>query len=492
MKSAQDIAGAQSPVRLQQFIAGRWVHSSSNRFFAVHNPATGAVLAWAPDSNRTDARQAIDAAAQAFPTWSRLPAPARALILHRIGDLMLERREPLARLAALEEGKPIAEARGEIRYAADFFHFFAEEGKRINGEIIPTHLPNKRLSTVKQPVGVAGIIPIWNFPAAGIARPGAAALAAGCTLVIKPAEQTPLSAIALFELFEEAELPAGAANLVSTLHPQEIGEEFVQNRQVKKLNFTGSLEVGRQLMRAAADQVKRITLELGGHAPLIVFEDADLEAAARGAVLSKFRNNGQICVALNRIYVHESILEPFSRRLVELTQCLKLGNPLDENVNLGPLIDEEGYQKVNRHVTDALAKGARLLLGGRRRTDGELAKGFFFEPTILTDVRPGMQILEEETFGPVAPIAAFSTEEEVLARANELPYGLAAFFYTRDLARSVRVAERLEYGIVGINDSLPGAAHVPFGGQKQSGIGKEGGRMGLEEFLDTKFLSLGL
>jgi succinate-semialdehyde dehydrogenase/glutarate-semialdehyde dehydrogenase len=492
MGQTLDISTTGSTPELQQFIDGRWVGSDSGQTFEVRNPATGTLLARVPNGDCADVRHAIAAAARAFPKWSQLPAHERAGYLRRVGDLMRQRSEELARLVALEEGKPIREARGEIRYAADFFHFFAEEGKRVQGEIIPPPVAGKRLSTVKQPIGVAGIIPIWNFPSAGIARPVAAALAAGCTAVVKPAEQTPLSALALGELAAEAELPPGAVNLVTTLQPQPIGEELVANRLVRKLNFTGSLEVGRLFLQAAAAHLKRVTLELGGHAPFIVFDDAPIEAAAAGAVLSKFRNAGQTCVALNRIYVQEAIADAFTRRFVELAKTLKLGNPLDERVDIGPLIDEAGFQKVQCHVEDAVAKGAKLLLGGRRRNGGEFAQGFFFEPTVLTEIRPDMRILGEETFGPVAPIMPFATEEEVLGLANELPYGLAAFFYTRDLARSQRMAERLEYGIVGVNDPMPGAAHIPFGGIKQSGIGKEGGRLGLEEFLDTKFISVGI
>ena len=477
---------------LKMFIDGRWVGSDSGRTFEVRNPATGDLLASVPAGGRAEARRAIEAAARAFPPWSHLPAKERAALLFKVRDLILEKKEELARLLAMEEGKPIVEARGEILYAADFLGFFAEEGKRVYGELIPTHAPKKRLMILKQPVGVAGIIAIWNFPSAGITRPVAPALAAGCPVVVKPAEQTPLSAIVLFELFEEAGLPPGVANLVTAWDPEEIGHELVENPLVRKLNFTGSVEVGRLLMRGAADQVKRVTLELGGHAPFIVFEDADLEAAAQGALLSKFRNTGQTCICANRIYVQEPIFEPFASRFVELVKGLKMGNPLDETVQIGPLIDEQGFLKVQGHVEDALAKGAKLLLGGKRRTNGEFAKGFFFEPTILSKVTHEMRIMREETFGPVAPLIPFRTEEEVLRFANGMPYGLAAFFYTKDLSRAVRFAEQLEYGIVGVNDPLPGTVQAPFGGVKQSGIGKEGGRLGLEEFLETKLVSIGL
>jgi succinate-semialdehyde dehydrogenase/glutarate-semialdehyde dehydrogenase len=489
MGHARDIAINGMPADLRQWIAGRWIVANSGSTFAIRNPATGALVARVPDGDSIDARRAIEAAAVAFPEWSKRPPSERRDVLRRIGDLILRHREPLARLVTMEEGKPIREARGEIGYAADFFHFFAEEGKRACGEILPSSIPGKQFTTWKQPVGVAGIIPIWNFPAAGIARPLAAALAAGCTAVVKPAEQAPISALALGELFEEAGLPTGVANLVTSNRPETIGAELIASPVVRKLSFTGSLEVGRQVLRAAAEQVKRVTLELGGHAPFVVFEDADLDAAVLGAVRSKFRNAGQTCIALNRLYVHESIASEFTGRFVEQVRALLVGDPQDENVDVGPLIDADALQKVERQVRDGVAKGAEVLTGGRRCTGGSFDRGCFFEPTILGQARPSMAILEEETFGPVAPIILFKTEEEVLAQANALPYGLAAFAFTRDLARARRVAERLEYGIVGVNDALPGAADVPFGGLKQSGLGKEGGRLGLEEFLDTKLVS---
>jgi succinate-semialdehyde dehydrogenase/glutarate-semialdehyde dehydrogenase len=320
----------------------------------------------------------------------------------------------------------------------------------------------------------------------------APALAAGCTVVLKPAEQTPLSAIAIFELFEEVGIPPGVANLVTTLNPEVVGKELLTNPLVRKLSFTGSVEVGRQIMRDASEQIKKVTLELGGHAPFIVFDDADIEAAVYQAVGSKFQNTGQTCVALNRIYLHESISENFTSRFIGEVKKLRMGNPLDESVQVGPLIDEEGLQKVVAHVEDALSKGAELLVGGHRRSDGEFGKGLFFEPTVLSEITDDMLIMKEETFGPVAPIMTFSSDNEVLSYANELPYGLAAFFYTRDISRAIRMSERLEYGLVGINNSRLGAVHIPFGGVKQSGYGKEGGRLGLEEFLETKLISVGL
>ena len=360
------------------------------------------------------------------------------------------------------------------------------------GEVIPPPVPDKRFLTVKQPVGVAGIITIWNYPSAGITRPVAPALAAGCTIVVKPAEQTPLSAIAIFELFEKSGIPPGVANLVTTPNPEAVGGELLANPSVRKLSFTGSIEVGKHIMRGASDQLKRITLELGGHAPFIVFEDAEIEKAVVGALKSKFQNTGQTCVALNRIYVHESIIELFTSRFTELVKELKMGNPLDETVQIGPLIDEEGLLKVKTHVEDAVSKGAQVLIGGNQRMDNEFAKGFFFEPTVLSHVTHDMRIMKEETFGPVAPIIPFKSEDAVLSLANDLPYGLAAYFYTRDLSRAILIAERLKYGVIGVNDFRFGSVQIPFGGVKESGYGKEGGRLGLEEFLETKLISIGL
>lgn len=476
----------------KMFIDGHWVEAGSGKKFDVRNPATGDLVALVPNGDAYDTGRAIDAAAKAFPLWAGLTPKERSAYLIKVRDLMLERQEELAKLLAIEEGKPIVEARIEIVYSAEFLGFFAEECKRNIGEVVPSYVPNKRLLSIRQPVGVAGIITIWNYPSAGITRPLAPALGAGCTVVVKPAEQTPLSAIAIFELFDEVGFPPGVANLVTTLNPEVIGQELLSNPLVRKLSFTGSIEVGKHIMRGASDQLKRITLELGGHAPFIVFEDADVEAAAHAAIKSKFQNTGQTCVALNRIYVHESILEPFIRRFTELAKTLKMGNPLDETVQVGPLIDEEGLQKVKAHFEDAVSKGAKLILGGNRRTDDEFSKGFFFEPTVLSHVTHDMLVMKEETFGPIAPVVAFNSEDEVLSLANELSYGLAAFFYTRDLSRAMRMAERLEYGIVGVNDYRFGAVQIPFGGIKQSGYGKEGGRLGLEEFLETKLISMGL
>jgi succinate-semialdehyde dehydrogenase/glutarate-semialdehyde dehydrogenase len=478
--------------RGQIHIGGQWIDAASGRTFPVNNPATGELVAVVTDAGPQDTAQAVEAAHRAFPEWSTLAAPQRAKLLFKARDLMLERKEALARLLTSEQGKPLVESRGEIEYSAGFVTWYAEEAKRVYGETIPASVAHKRLLVIKQPVGVVAAITPWNFPAAMVMRKIAPALAAGCTVVLKPAEQTPLTAIALFKIFEEAGFPAGVVNLITTLDPSGVGREFLENPLVRMIAFTGSTEVGKLLMRGAADQVKRISLELGGHAPFIVFEDADVDKAVAGAVASKFRNMGQTCICSNRIYVHESVFESFAAKLVARVQQLKMGNGLEEGVYVGPLIDEQGFKKVCTHVEDAVAGGAKVLTGGKPRPDGQFAKGRFFEPTVLTNVRNGMQILEEETFGPVAPLISFRDEAEVIRAANDTRYGLAAYFYSQNVSRCVRVAEQLEYGIIGVNDGSPSVPQGPFGGFKESGVGREGGREGIEEFLEIKFISLGL
>jgi len=492
MKAMQDLTQLVKTYEQKMYINGEWTGARSGKTFVVRNPATGEALAAVPDGDASDTRKAIHAAYSAFAEWSGIPANERAGILIKVRDLILERSEEFAKMIALEEGKPIKESRTEIKYSAEFITFFAEECKRVSGEIFSSHLRDRRFYSIKQPVGVAGIITIWNYPSAGITRPVIPALAAGCTVVVKPPEQTPLSAIAIFELFEEAGIPRGVANLVTTINPDVVGKELLRNPKVRKVSFTGSIEVGKKIIRRASEDLKRVTLELGGHAPFIVYEDAEIELAASHALASKFQNTGQTCVALNRIYVHESISKEFTETFVGLVKKLRIGNPLDESVDMGPLIDEEGMQKVEEHVADALGKGAKLLSGGSRRKDGEFAKGLFFEPTVLSQITHDMLIMKEETFGPVAPIVTFESDEEVLSYANGSQYGLAAFFYTRDIGRAILMSESLEYGLIGINNSSLGAAHIPFGGLKHSGIGKEGGRLGLEEFLETKIVSIGL
>lgn len=474
------------------YIDGKWVDAATGRTFAIHNPATGEKLAEVADAGPQDAARAVEAAHGAFPEWSTLAAPQRANLLFKARDLMLERKEALARVLTSEQGKPLVESRGEIEYSAGFVTWFAEEGKRVYGETIPASVAQKRLLVIKQPVGVVAAITPWNFPAAMVLRKIAPALAAGCTVVLKPAEQTPLTAVEVFKIFEEVGFPAGVINLITTLDPSAVGRELLENPLVRMITFTGSTEIGKLLMRGSADQVKRLSLELGGHAPFIVFEDADLDKAVVGAIASKFRNMGQTCICANRIYVHESVLEPFAVKLVERVKQLKMGNGLEEGVYVGPLIDEQGFKKVCSHVEDAVARGAKVLIGGQPRTDGQFALGRFFEPTVLTDVKKGMRILEEETFGPVAPLIPFRDEAEVIQAANDTRYGLAAYFYSQNVSRCVRVAEQLEYGIVGVNDGSPSVPQGPFGGFKESGVGREGGREGIEEFLEVKFISLGL
>src|SRR5580704_1026566 len=458
--------------------------------FAVHNPATLEHLADVADATAEDARDAIEAASRAMPAWTAVPAIERARVLRRAEALMLERADALGRTLTLEGGKPLAEARGEIAYAASFFGWFAGEAERVYGRTIPASQASKRLMVLRQHVGVVGAITPWNFPAAMVTGKVGPAIAAGCSVVLKPAEQTPLTAIAIAEVLAEAGLPAGVLTVVTTSDPAAVGNELLKSSLVRKITFTGSTEVGKYLMREASDSVKRVSLQRGGHAPVIVFADADIEAAARGAITSKFRNAGQTCVCANRIYVHASVAKAFTEAFVPLVAALKVGNGVDAGVQIGPLIDQAGVNKVEAHVRDATSHGAHVRVGGQRPAERD--HGYFFEPTVLTDVRDDMLVMREETFGPVAPIATFDSEDEVLERANRGPFGLAAYFYTRDLSRAWRVSERLQYGIVGINDPLPSTAQAPFGGYKESGLGREGGSEGMEAFLETKYVSMGL
>lgn len=472
-------------MRTQDFINGRWADADSGATFAVANPATREELARVPDCGAAEARRALDAAAAAFPAWAALPAIERANILFNVYAQMLHRAKELATLLTKENGKPIKEALGEIQYAADFVRWSAEEARRVYGETVPAAVAGKRHLVLKQPMGVVAAITPWNFPSAMITRKVAPALAAGCTVVIKPAEQTPLSALALAELFEEARLPAGVLNVI-TGNPVPIAGEMLAHPKVRKIAFTGSTEVGRLLMRGAADGLKRVALELGGHAPFIVFADADLDRAADGCVASKFRNAGQTCICANRVYVQQEVHDAFSKKLAEKAAALVVGDGMDERTQVGPMIDEQGLKKVIDHVEDARRRGAKVLCGGR------VKDGRWYEPTVLANVPPESKILREETFGPVAPVVAFKTEEEVLKLANDTPYGLAAYFYTKDASRLFRVAEGLEYGIVGANDPAPGVPQAPFGGMKESGMGREGGKWGVEEYLEIKHVSIGL
>ena len=454
--------------------------------FDIINPATGGVVGSAVDAGPDDARAAIERSVAAFPTWKAKTAFERAEVLRRWRDLILDDEDTIARLMTSEMGKPITESRGEVRYAAGFVEWYAEEAKRAYGDIIPSHVAAKRLLVTRQPVGPVYAVTPWNFPSAMVTRKVAPALAAGCTVVLKPAEQSPLTAVRLAALWVEAGGSPDVFQVLTTSDPAAISEPFFADPRVRKLTFTGSTEVGKLLYAQAARTVKRVSLELGGHAPFLVFEDADLDHAVRQVMATKFRNAGQTCVCANRIYVHDSIREAFVARLSEAVRAVRVGDPLSDETQVGPLVDQAGLDKVVAHVTDALSKGARATVGGRART------GLYFEPTVLVGVTAGMRILEEETFGPVAPIIGFTSEDEVVAAANNTPFGLAAYLWTRDIGRAFRVAEALDYGIVGVNDGLPSTPHAPFGGVKASGIGREGGRWGLDEYLDVKYVSIAL
>ncbi|MED4352827.1 NAD-dependent succinate-semialdehyde dehydrogenase [Schinkia azotoformans] len=471
----------------KMFINGKWVSALSNETFDVINPGTGEIIDSVPLGREGEAILAVDAADQAFQCWSEKTANERSSLLMNWFHLVLDHKEEIASILTAEQGKSITEARGEVDYAASFISWNAEEAKRIYGETIPASAQNKRIVVIKQPIGVVAAITPWNFPAAMFTRKIATALAAGCTAVIKPAESTPLTAIKLTELAHEAGIPAGVLNVV-TGDPKTIGKAWLDDKRVKKITFTGSTPVGKYLMREAADSIKKVSLELGGHAPVIVFDDADIEKAVEGVISSKFRNSGQTCVCANRIYVQRGILPEFTEKLKNEVKKIKVGIGTDLDVNIGPLINEAGYLKVQRHVDDAVKKGAKIELGGKRME--QFQGGYFFEPTILSGVHEQMDIMNEETFGPVAPIIPFEDRNEAISQANNSDYGLAAYVYTESLSTAIKIAEKLEFGIVGINDGLPSTAQAPFGGVKQSGIGREGGRQGIEEFLENKYLSI--
>ena len=471
-------------LRSRGYIGGRWEDAESAAVVTVRNPATGQVLGTVPDMAAGETARAIDAAQGALAGWSGRTAKERGGILRAWYEQLMRHQEDLAVLMTAEQGKPLAEARAEIAYAAGFIEWFAEEGKRLYGELIPGHQPDKRLLVMRQPLGVVGAITPWNFPAAMITRKVAPALAAGCTVVCKPAIQTPYSALALAELAERAGVPEGVFNVVTGQDAARIGGQLSADERVRKISFTGSTAVGRQLMAQSAGTLKKLSLELGGNAPFIVFEDADLDAAVQGALASKYRNSGQTCVCANRLLVHAQVYEAFAGKLVEAVGRLRVGDGLQGPSEQGPLIDERAVAKVERHIADAVAHGARIACGGKRHALG----GRFFEPTVLTEVNERMQIAREETFGPVAPLFRFHSESQALQMANDTEFGLAAYFYTRDLSRAWRVAEALQYGIVGLNTGLISTELAPFGGIKQSGFGREGSRHGILDYTELKYL----
>ncbi|MDX2004348.1 MAG: NAD-dependent succinate-semialdehyde dehydrogenase [Meiothermus sp.] len=468
----------------QALIGSDW--TSTAKTFPVTSPFTAEVIAGVADCGESEARRAVEASVAAFERWRETTAYERAALMERWCGLILRDEQALGRLIALEMGKPITEAVGEVRYAVSFVKWYAEEAKRVYGQTVPSQFATKRLMVLKQPVGpVYGITP-WNFPAAMATRKIGPALAAGCTFILKPAEQSPLTAIRLAELWLEAGGPTGTFQVIPCADPVPVTRVMMADERVRKITFTGSTEVGRLLTRQGADTLKRVSMELGGHAPYLIFDDADLDQAVRDVIACKFRNAGQTCVCTNRVYVQRGILEAFSAKLVEAVRALKVGNPLEASTQIGPLVDAQGLEKVKAHVADALSKGATVLSGGGA------AEGLFFTPTVVCGVNDSMRIMQEETFGPVVPLIAFDTEAEALAAANHTPYGLAAYLWTQNLSRAMRLAERLEYGIVGLNDAIPSTAQAPFGGVKQSGFGREGGHWGIEEYLNVKYISMGL
>ncbi|MFM0199056.1 NADP-dependent succinate-semialdehyde dehydrogenase [Paraburkholderia fungorum] len=473
-------------LKTKSYIAGEWQPAEDSASFEVKNPATGETIATVPRMGTTETRRAIDAANTAWPAWRATTAKQRATILRKWHDLMLENADDLAKILTAEQGKPLAEAKGEILYAASFLEWFAEEGKRVNGDTIPTPASDKRIVVTKEPIGVCAAITPWNFPAAMITRKVGPALAAGCPIIVKPAEATPLSALALAVLAERAGVPRGVFNVV-TGEPKAIGAELTSNPIVRKLSFTGSTPVGRLLMAQCAPTVKKVSLELGGNAPFIVFDDADLDAAVAGAIASKYRNSGQTCVCTNRFYVHDKVYDAFAEKLRAAVEQLKVGRGTEDGVTQGPLINESAVLKVESHIEDALAKGARIVTGGKRHALGH----GFFEPTVLADVTPAMKVARDETFGPLAPLFRFSSDEEVIRLANDTEFGLASYFYSRDIGRVWRVAEALEYGMVGINTGLISNEVAPFGGVKQSGLGREGSHYGIDDYVVIKYMCVG-
>ncbi|HJP39491.1 MAG: NAD-dependent succinate-semialdehyde dehydrogenase [Gammaproteobacteria bacterium] len=467
------------------YINGCWVAATEQNHIEISNPATGGVIGTVPNLGYTETRAAIEAAAEALDAWQALAAKERSRIMHRLFTLMMAHQEDLAILMTCEQGKPLAESRSEIAYAAAFIEWFAEEAKRVYGDIIPGPQHDRRIVVLKQPIGVVASITPWNFPTAMITRKIGPALAAGCTVVCKPASQTPYSALALAELGERAGLPAGVLNIV-TGNSAEIGAELSGNSLVRKLTFTGSTEVGKVLLRQCADTVKKVSMELGGNAPFIVFEDADIDAAVSGAIAAKYRNTGQTCVCANRFLIQDSIYEKFAKRFAAAASQLSVGDGLANNVDQGPLIDTFAVEKVLEHIADAVDKGAKILTGGKQHALG----GTFFEPTVISDVTPAMKVAHEETFGPLAPLFSFSTEDEAIMMANDTEFGLAAYTYTSDLGRSWRIPEKLEYGIIGLNTGIISTEVAPFGGIKESGLGREGSKYGIDDYLEIKYICI--
>ncbi|WP_165767962.1 NAD-dependent succinate-semialdehyde dehydrogenase [Virgibacillus indicus] len=477
-------------VKLENYlmnINGEWVGDDLDTINVV-NPANGETVGTVPRGGEKEANQAIEAAHNAFHSWSQLTAYERAGYLKRLHQLMLDNTEELAEIMTLEMGKPIHESRGEVKYAASFIEWFAEEGKRIYGETIPSHVSGKRLQVWKKPVGVVAAITPWNFPAAMLTRKMGPALAAGCTVIMKPSGESPLTAVKLMELCEQAGFPKGVINLV-TGSSSKIAKAIMENDKVRKITFTGSTEVGKILIRQSADQVKRLSLELGGHAPLIVLDDANVDVAVKGVMASKFRNAGQTCICANRIYVQSGIYDAFVEKFSKAVEELKVGNGMNESVDIGPLINQAGLDKVNHHVDDAVNKGASVVTGGKSITED---RGVFYQPTVIKDVDQSMVVMQEETFGPVAPIQKIESLEEAAAFANDTPYGLAAYVFTENVAKGTRLIEQLNFGIVGWNDGAPSAAQVPFGGMKESGIGREGGHEGIDAFVESQYVSIGM
>ena len=472
--------------RQKCFANGQWIEAQNGSFIEVNNPATLEIVGKVPNFSANEIKSVIDDADRAFQIWKNTTAKDRSILLKKWSDLIVKNVDDLAKIMTIEQGKPLAEAKGEILMGASYIEYYAEEGKRVYGDIIPDPRPGKRIVVIKQPVGVVGAITPWNFPNSMITRKCAAALAVGCTAVVKPASQTPFSALAVAELAKEAGFPDGVFNIV-TGSAKEIGMELTKNPKVKKISFTGSTEVGKILMEQSASTVKKMSMELGGHAPFIVFDDADIDEAVTGALQSKFRNSGQTCICTNRLFVHDSVYDVFLEKFTNEVKKIKVGNGLDEGIVSGPLIDKSSLEKVIEHVQDAVNVGAKIAVGG----DVHPLGGNFYQPTVLSNVSTEAKITFEETFGPVAPIYKFSSDEDVIKKANDTPYGLASYFYSRDIGRIWRVAEALEYGIVSINNGLPTIPEVPFGGVKESGMGREGSKYGLDDYLIIKYISMG-